>query len=121
MPIEETLEALDRLVEQGKVRAVGCSNETAYGLTKSLWMADRNAHRALRDDPEQLQPAEPPLRGRARRRVPQREQVSLLAYSPIGGGVLSGKYLDGAWPAGARFTGYRGGPPRNRGDDRRAS
>jgi aryl-alcohol dehydrogenase-like predicted oxidoreductase len=40
--------------------------------------------------------------------------VSLLAYSPIGGGVLSGKYQGGAWPAGARFTAYREGPPRNR-------
>ena len=44
----------------------------------------------------------------------KREQVSLLAYSPIGGGVLSGKYQDGAWPAGSRFAGYRGGAPRNR-------
>ena len=41
VPIEDTLEALDRLVEQGKVRAIGCSNQSAYGLTKSLWMADR--------------------------------------------------------------------------------
>ena len=40
LPIEVTLEALDRLVEEGKVRAVGCSNESAYGLVKSLWMAD---------------------------------------------------------------------------------
>ena len=42
LPIEETLEALDRLVEEGKVRAVGCSNQTSYGLTRSLWMADRH-------------------------------------------------------------------------------
>ena len=42
LPIEQTLEALDRLVEEGKVRAVGCSNETAYGLTRSLWMAERH-------------------------------------------------------------------------------
>ena len=42
VPIEATLEALDRLVEQGKVRAIGCSNQSAYGLMKSLWMADRD-------------------------------------------------------------------------------
>src|SRR5262249_59336212 len=44
--------------------------------------------------------------------VCRREQVSLLPYSPIAGGVLSGKYQDGAWPAGARFTRYRDAPPR---------
>ncbi len=40
MPWEETLRALDELVESGKVRIVGCSNETAWGLTKSLWQSD---------------------------------------------------------------------------------
>lgn len=113
VPIEDTLEALGRLVEQGKVRAVGCSNQDAYGLTKSLWMADR--HGTLRYETIQnnyslnARRFEDELAG-----VCKREQVSLLAYSPIGGGVLSGKYLNGAWPAGARFSGYRGGPPRNR-------
>ena len=104
VPIEETIEALDRLVDEGKIRDVGCSNETAYGLTESLWKSDRHGYAPLRDDPEQLQPAEPALRGRARRRAVAREQVSLLPYSPLAGGVLSGKYQGGAWPAGARFT-----------------
>jgi aryl-alcohol dehydrogenase-like predicted oxidoreductase len=113
VPIEDTLEALDRLVDQGKVRAVGCSNQDTYGLTKSLWMADRNG--TVRYETIQnnfslnARRFEDELAG-----VCKREQVSLLAYSPIGGGVLSGKYLNGAWPAGARFSGYRGGPPRNR-------
>jgi aryl-alcohol dehydrogenase-like predicted oxidoreductase len=39
--------------------------------------------------------------------VCRKEGVSLLAYSPLGAGVLSGKYLDGAWPEGARFSRYR--------------
>ena len=43
VPIDETLEALDRLVDEGKVRYVGCSNQTGYGLTKSLWKADSTA------------------------------------------------------------------------------
>jgi len=112
-PIEETLEALDRLVEQGKVRAIGCSNQSAYGLTKSLWMSDRMGtarYETIQNNYSLM----------ARRfedelaHLCKREQVSLLAYSPIGGGVLSGKYQDGAWPAGSRFSGYRGGPPRNR-------
>ena len=40
VPIEETLEALDRAVESGKIRYVGCSNQSAYGLAKSLWMSE---------------------------------------------------------------------------------
>jgi aryl-alcohol dehydrogenase-like predicted oxidoreductase len=111
-PIEDTLEALDRLVEQGKVRVIGCSNQSAYGLTRSLWMADRDGttrYETIQNNYSLI----------ARRfedelaQVCRGEQVSLLAYSPIAGGVLSGKYLNGAWPAGARFSGYRGGPPRN--------
>ena len=112
-PIEETLEALDRLVEQGKVRAIGCSNQSAYGLAKSLWMADRAGTARY----ETIQNNYSLISRRFEDELAflcKREQVSLLAYSPIGGGVLSGKYQDGAWPAGARFSGYRGGPPRNR-------
>jgi aryl-alcohol dehydrogenase-like predicted oxidoreductase len=113
LPIEETLEALDRLVEQGKVRAIGCSNQSAYGLAKSLWMADREGTARY----ETIQNNYSLISRRFEDELAvlcRREQVSLLAYSPIAGGVLSGKYLDGAWPAGARFSGYRGGPPRNR-------
>ena len=111
VPIEETLEALTGLVEAGKVRYVGCSNETAYGLTKSLWVSDRNGlaryetiqnnfsllHRRFEDELAE---------------VCRRESVSLLPYSPLAGGVLSGKYQDGARPAGARFTNYEKGNPR---------
>lgn len=106
LPWEETLEALTRLVEEGKVRYVGCSNETAYGLTKSLWVSDREGfvryetiqnnfsllHRRFEDELAE---------------VCRREKVSLLAYSPLAGGVLSGKYCGGQWPSGARFTLYR--------------
>jgi aryl-alcohol dehydrogenase-like predicted oxidoreductase len=112
-PIEETLEALDRLVEQGKVRAIGCSNQSAYGLTKSLWMSDRMGTARY----ETIQNNYSLLSRRFEDELAflcKREQVSLLAFSPIGGGVLSGKYQDGAWPAGSRFAGYRGGAPRNR-------
>jgi aryl-alcohol dehydrogenase-like predicted oxidoreductase len=112
-PIEETLEALDRLVEQGKVRAIGCSNQSAYGLTKSLWMSDRSGSARY----ETIQNGYSLISRRFEDELAhlcKREQVSLLAYSPIGGGVLSGKYQDGAWPAGSRFSGYRGGAPRNR-------
>jgi aryl-alcohol dehydrogenase-like predicted oxidoreductase len=106
MPIEDTLEALDRVVEMGKVRYVGCSNQTAYGLMKSLWMADR--HGLVRY--ETIQNNFSLLNRRFEDElatVCRREQVSCLPYSPIAGGVLSGKYQGGAFPEGARFSMYR--------------
>lgn len=111
LPIEETLEGLARVIDAGKVRAVGCSNETAYGLTKSLWMADQRALPRY----DTIQNNFSLLNRRfedALAEVCRREQVSLLPYSPIGGGVLSGKYLDGAKPAKARFSYYAEHSPR---------
>ena len=113
VPIEQTLEALDRVVESGKVRYVGCSNQSAYGLTKSLWMSD--AHGLVRY--ETIQNNFSLLNRRFEDElaaVCRAEQVSLLAYSPIAGGVLSGKYAGGQWPDGARFSQYRAGEPRTR-------
>jgi len=110
-PVEETLEALDRLVEQGKLRALGCSNESAYGLTRSLWMADRQGTARY----ETIQNNFSLLNRRFEDElatVCRKEQLSLLAYSPIAGGVLSGKYQGGAWPEGARFSRYRDHSPR---------
>jgi len=113
VPIEQTLEALDRAVESGKVRYVGCSNQSAYGLTKSLWMSD--AHGLVRY--ETIQNNYSILNRRFEdelAHVCRTEQVSLLAYSPIAGGVLSGKYNGDDWPDGARFSQYRSGEPRTR-------
>jgi aryl-alcohol dehydrogenase-like predicted oxidoreductase len=111
VPIEETLEALARQVEAGKIRYFGCSNETAYGLTKSLWASD--VHGLPRY--ETIQNNFSLLNRRFEdelAEVCRREKVSLLPYSPIAGGVLSGKYQDGARPKGARFTVYGEGNPR---------
>jgi len=118
VPIEETLEALTRLVEAGKIRYAGCSNETAYGLTKSLWTSDTRGLARY----ETIQNNFSLLNRRFEdelAEVCRREQVSLLPYSPIAGGVLSGKYLDGARPAGARFTLYNEGNPRSQAMARR--
>ena len=106
VPIEDTLEALGRLVEEGKVRAVGCSNESAYGVMKSLWQADRCGTVRY----ETIQNNFSLLNRRFEDELAQicrKERLSCLPYSPIGAGVLAGKYLDGAWPDGARFTRYR--------------
>lgn len=111
VPIDETMEALTRLVEEGKVRYVGCSNETAYGLTRSLWSSDANGFARY----ETIQNNFSLLNRRFEdelAEVCRREQVSLLPYSPIAGGVLTGKYLDGQQPPGARFTLYAQASPR---------
>lgn len=105
IPYEETLYALDELVASGKVRLIGCSNETAWGLTKSLWQAD--LHGLTRY--ETIQNNFSLLNRRFEDELAQacrEEQVSLLPYSPLGGGVLSGKYNDG-FPEGARFSNYQ--------------
>ncbi|MBW2543668.1 MAG: aldo/keto reductase [Deltaproteobacteria bacterium] len=105
-PIEDTLEALDRLIDEGKVRAVGCSNENTYGLMKNLWTADRLGtarYQTIQNNFSLLSRRfEDELADACRR-----EQVSLLPYSPLAGGVLSGKYQGGAWPPNARFSYYR--------------
>ncbi|HYD49609.1 MAG TPA: aldo/keto reductase [Terriglobales bacterium] len=112
VPLEETLEALTQLVEAGKIRYFGCSNETAYGLTKSLWLSDKLGLRRY----ETIQNNFSLLNRRFEdelAEVCRREQLSLLPYSPIAGGVLSGKYLGDQWPAGARFSLYREHNPRS--------
>jgi aryl-alcohol dehydrogenase-like predicted oxidoreductase len=118
VPIDATLEALARLVEAGKIRHAGCSNETAYGLTKSLWSSDR--HGLVRY--ETIQNNYSLLNRRFEdelAEVCRREAVSLLPYSPLAGGVLSGKYRDGARPSGARFSLYEQGSPRTQAMTRR--
>jgi aryl-alcohol dehydrogenase-like predicted oxidoreductase len=103
VPIEETLEALDTLVEAGKVRHVGLSNETPWGVAGFLRAHEtghgprvvsiQNAYNLLNRTFEM---------GLAE--FAMREQVGLLAYSPLAQGYLSGKYQNGARPPGARTT-----------------
>ena len=90
-PVEETLRALDTLVQQGKVRYIGCSNWQAWKLAKALGICEfRNLARF-----DTLQ-AYYSIAGRDLEReiVPllQSEKVGLLVWSPLAGGLLSGKY-----------------------------
>jgi aryl-alcohol dehydrogenase-like predicted oxidoreductase len=106
VPIEETLEALDRLVQEGKVRYIGCSNQSCYGLAESLWKADKLGTARY----ETIQNNWSLLNRRFEDELAaccRAQQVSLLPYSPLGAGVISGKYAGGAWPPDARFTFYR--------------
>lgn len=104
MPYEELLGTLTELRDTGKVRVIGCSNETCWGVMKSLWAADTHGL----DRFETVQNNFSLINRRCENELAQvlrRENMSLLPYSPLGGGVLTGKYNDGP-PAGARFTAY---------------
>lgn len=99
--ITETLETLQTFVAAGKIRAIGLSNETAWGTQKYLAIAEqKNLPRVATIQNEynllyrnfDLDLAE----------LCHHEEVGLLAYSPLAAGLLTGKYLDGARPAGSR-------------------
>jgi len=102
-PIIDTLEALADLVKSGKIRYIGVSNETPWGLMKYLQLAEKH------DLPRVISVQNPyNLLNRSfevgMAEVSHREEVPLLAYSPLAFGALSGKYLDDQWPEGARLT-----------------
>ena len=102
---DETMEVLDELVRAGKVRVLGCSNETSWGLMKSIQTAERlgtaRYHTIQNNFSLNNRRFEDELA-----QVCRMEGVSLIPYSPIGGGVLSAKYSGGARPEGARFSRY---------------
>ena len=110
-PLEETLETLDTLVRSGKVRYVGVSNYAAWHLMKALWTADREhfikpvsqqIHYTLqaRDVETELVP------------IALDQGIGIMVWSPLAGGLLSGKYRRGkAMPEGARHLTDWNEPP----------
>lgn len=103
VPILETLEALSRQVEAGKLGTIGISNETPWGTMEYLRLAEQHglARIVSIQNPYSLLNRSYEV-GLAE--ISHREQVGLLAYSPLGFGVLSGKYLRGERPAGSRLA-----------------
>jgi len=104
VPIEESMKAFDRLVQSGKVRYIGTSNDTAYGTTKSLMTSEHKGYARF----ESIQNNFSLLNRRfldELSTVAQKENISLLPYSPLGGGVLSGKYNQSI-DAKGRFSEY---------------
>lgn len=103
IPIEETLSVLDKFVKEGKIRHIGLSNETAWGVSRFLAahqaghgpriVSIQNAYHLINRTYE-IGLAE----------MGMREDVGLLAYSPLAQGYLTGKYQKGARPPGARTT-----------------
>jgi len=102
VPIEETLETLVKLVKAGKIRYLGISNETAWGIAEYLRIARANGYPRIVSiqNPYNLLNRSFEI-GMAE--FAHREQVGLLAYSPLGFGVLSGKYLNDQKPEKSRL------------------
>lgn len=99
----ETLEALTEQVRAGKIRYIGVSNETAWGVMRYLQLAEKH------ELPRIISIQNPySLLNRSFEvglaEISQHEGVELMAYSSLAFGTLSGKYLNGAQPAGARNT-----------------
>ena len=102
---EETLTTLTGLQEAGMIRVFGSSNETAWGAMKANQVAQAN-HLSRYDTIQNNFSINNRRFEDALADICRREGISLLPYSPIGGGVLSGKYNNGALPEGARFSEY---------------
>lgn len=102
-PLEDTLEALDGLVRAGKIRHIGLSNETPWGLATYLRLAETRGwpRVASIQNPYNLLNRTFEI-GLAEMAI--REQCGLLAYSPLAFGMLTGKYDKGARPEGARIS-----------------
>jgi aryl-alcohol dehydrogenase-like predicted oxidoreductase len=110
-PLEETLEALDTLVRSGKVRYVGASNYAGWQLMKALATSDRHGYQRFvtqqiyyslqaRDAEYELVP------------LAVDQGVGILVWSPLAGGLLSGKFRRGQeGPAGTRALSDWGEPP----------
>ena len=106
VPLEESLEAMKELLDAGKIRSIGISNESPWGTMQVASIAERLG---MRKEVVAIQNPYSLLNrtfevGSAE--VSIREKIGLFAYAPLAGGVLSGKYLDGAKPVGARSTLY---------------
>ena len=101
--IREQVEGMATMIKAGKIRHYGLSNETAWGVCEF-----RRAAKELGvPGPVTLQNSYSLISRNVDNDLAEtlfREDVSLLAYSPLAAGILSGKYLGGAKPAGARFT-----------------
>ena len=103
IPIAETLAVLDELVKQGKIRTIGISNETPWGCAEYLRISrEKELPRIVSiQNPYNLLNRTFEI---GISEFSHREQVGLLAYSPLAFGALSGKYLNNQKHEGARLT-----------------
>jgi aryl-alcohol dehydrogenase-like predicted oxidoreductase len=103
VPMEEQLETMERLIEAGKIRCFGVSNETAWGVTRLAALAEFAGLPRLVSTQNLLN-----LLQRASEasvlEACRREEIGFIAFSPLAMGALTGKYSAGRMPVGARLT-----------------
>lgn len=102
-PIIDILESLDDLKKKGKIRHYGISNETAWGMMKFISLSEKNNF----PKPVSIQNGYNLINrvfDISNSEISIRENCGLIAYSPLAGGRLTGKYLDGKRPNNARYT-----------------
>ena len=107
-PIEETMAALDMLVQQGKVRYVGCSNYPAWRLMHALWVSDKHdwtCYDSIQPHYNLVHRAE---FERELMAVVETFGIGVLPYSPLAGGFLTGKYRRDALPESVRADRIKG-------------
>lgn len=94
VPIDETLSAFTDLVRQGKVRYIGCSNFSAWRLVEALWASDRHQLESFVSVQPEYNLLDPIRADVERELAPMchRYGVGMIPYSPLGGGLLTGKY-----------------------------
>ena len=102
MPLEETLRALENLVQQGKVIYLGASNWAAYQIAKGLGIAEKNGWARL----DVIQPMYSMVKRQVEVEIlplAEAENLGVITYSPVGGGLLSGKYGPDKRPEAGRL------------------
>lgn len=101
-PLEETLRALENLVAQGKVLYLGASNYSAWQISKGLGISGRHGWPRF----DVVQPMYSLVKRQAEVEIfplAQDEDIAVTSYSPVGGGLLSGKYAAGVRPDSGRI------------------
>ncbi|MDQ2829720.1 MAG: aldo/keto reductase, partial [Chloroflexota bacterium] len=101
-PIEETMRALDSLVQSGKVRYAGCSNYPAWQLADALWTSDKHGLARFECDQPRYNILFRMIEDEI---LPlcQAHDVGVIAYNPLAGGMLTGRYRDKREQEGTRF------------------
>jgi len=103
VPLEETLRALEQLVSQGKVHHLGVSNYSAWQIAKSLGIAAKNNWQRI----DVVQPMYSLVKRQVESEIlelAKAENLGVMTYSPVGGGLLSGKYTKENRPEGGRIS-----------------
>lgn len=103
VPLEETLRALEQLVQDGKIHHLGVSNYSAWQIAKALGISEKNCWSKI----DVIQPMYSLVKRQVEAEIlelAKAENLGVITYSPVGGGLLSGKYTKDNRPEGGRIS-----------------